>query len=112
MFVRLWIFLLGLLERFGIRPALYRSQHVTDLPDRLKPRIVYIVGDDGYNWSAAMQCPGGCGKTLEMNLLPDAHPVWEITEQPNRVVSLHPSVWLKTGCKCHFILQNGRIRWA
>ena len=112
MFARLWLFLLGLLERFGIRQAHYRSQHVTDLPDKLKPRIVYVVGEDGYDWSAAMLCPGGCGKTLEMNMVPDAHPVWKITEQPNGVVTLHPSVWLKTGCKCHFVLHHGLIRWA
>lgn len=109
---RLWLFLLGLLERLGLRQAIYRSQHVTDLPDRLKPRIVYVVGDDGYDWSAAMLCPGGCGKTLEMNLLPDAQPVWKIMEQPNGAVGLQPSVWLKTGCKCHFVLQHGRVRWA
>jgi hypothetical protein len=112
MFARLWLFLLGLLARFGIHAATYRSQHVTDLPDKLKPRIVYVVGENGYDWSAAMLCPGGCGKALEMNLLPDAHPVWKITEQPHGVVSLHPSVWLKTGCKCHFVLQHGCVRWA
>jgi hypothetical protein len=109
---RLWHFLLSLLERTGIRHATYRGQHVTDLPDKLKQRVVYVVGEDGHDWSAAMLCPGGCGKTLEMNLLPDAHPAWTITEQPNGLVSLRPSVWLKTGCGCHFVLRNGLVRWT
>lgn len=112
MLARVWLFLLHLLERLGIWHATYRSQHVTDLPDKLKARIVYIVGEDGYDWSAAMLCPGGCGKVLEMNLLPDAHPAWKIAEKPNGVISLRPSVWLKTGCGCHFILRDGRVRWA
>lgn len=112
MIERFWFFLLNLLQPLGLWRPTYRGQHVTDLPDRLKPDLVYIVGDDGYDWSAAMLCPGGCGKTLEMNLLPDAHPAWTVAEQLNGVISLHPSVWLKTGCKCHFVLQQGRVRWA
>ena len=112
MIERFWFFLLSLLQRLGLWHPRYRGQHVTDLPDKLKPGTVYIVGDDGYDWSAAMRCPGGCGKTLEMNLLPDAHPAWKVNEHRNGLVSLCPSVWLKTGCKCHFVLQHGRVRWA
>lgn len=112
MIERIWFFLLNLLQRLGLWHPTYRGQHVTDLPDRLKPGLVYIVGDDGYDWSASMLCPGGCGKPLEMNLLPDAHPTWKVAEQPDGLISLHPSVWLKTGCKCHFVLQLGRVRWA
>jgi hypothetical protein len=106
----------SLLVRFSAwvwrRPIVYRGRHVTDLPDRLARGLVYIVGDGGYDWSAAMLCPGGCGKTLEMNLLPDAHPVWKIAEQTDGAVTLHPSVWLKTGCKCHFVLRDGLVRWT
>jgi hypothetical protein len=47
-----------------------------------------------------------------MNLLPDAHPVWKIAEQTDGAVTLHPSVWLKTGCKCHFVLRDGLVRWT
>jgi Family of unknown function (DUF6527) len=59
-----------------------------------------------------MLCPGRCGKTLEMNLLPDAKPVWTFVKDAGGAVSLHPSVWLKTGCGCHFILKGGRVRWV
>lgn len=105
-------FLAAACDRLRSRPQPYRGQHVTDIPDKLHPKVVYIVGDGGFDWSAAMLCPGGCGKTLEMNLLPDAHPAWKVTEQPSGAVSVRPSVWLKTGCKCHFVLQDGRVRWV
>src|ERR1700690_3574622 len=111
MFRYLWSLFLRLYAWVLWRRVVYRGQHVADLPDKLAHGIVYIVGADSYDWSAAMLCPGGCGKTLEMNLVPDAHPAWTITEQPNGLVSLRPSVWLKTGCGCHFILRNGRVRW-
>jgi len=101
-----------LLRRIFGRPLVYRSCRVTDAPDVLDEGIVYVVGADGYDWSALMRCPGGCGKTLEMNLLPTAEPVWRITEHKDGAVSLHPSVWLKTGCACHFVLQRGAIQWV
>jgi hypothetical protein len=107
--VRFWSWLLSWLPG---RDRLYRAVHVTDTPDRPKKNLVYIVGEDGHDWSAVMNCPGGCGKPLEMNLLPDAEPVWRVTEHTDGSISLHPSVWLKTGCRCHFVLQQGRIRWA
>jgi len=112
MFAQIWVLLLWLLERLGIWRTRYRGRHVTDLPDKLKRGIVYVVGDGGHDWSAVMLCPGGCGKTLEMNLLPDVRPVWQTTEHHDRTISLHPSVWLKTGCGCHFVLHKGRVRWA
>jgi Family of unknown function (DUF6527) len=59
-----------------------------------------------------MLCPGDCGKVLEMNLLPDADPCWKIAEAPDGLATLHPSVWLKTGRGCHFILRDGKVRWV
>ncbi len=85
---------------------------MTDVPDIPADRVVYIVGADGCDWSAILRCPGGCGKALEMNLLRTAKPVWRITEGVDGEVSLHPSVWLKTGCKCHFVLLRGEVRWV
>jgi Family of unknown function (DUF6527) len=107
----LFDFLFGWTWRWR-RQLVYRGQHVADLPDKLARDIVYIVSSDGHDWSAAMLCPGGCGKTLEMNLLPDAKPFWILREHPDRLVGLRPSVWLKTGCGCHYVLTEGRVRWA
>jgi len=101
-----------LFGRITGRAPYYRTRHVEDAPDRLENGILYIVGEEGYDWSAVMKCPGGCGKPLEMNLLPDAKPVWRVTEHDDGSASLHPSVWLKTGCRCHFVLQFGRVRWT
>jgi hypothetical protein len=112
MITKFWWGLRTWLDRRGVWRIIYRTEHVTDLPDRLKQDRVYVVGEDGYDWSAAMLCPGGCGKTLEMNLLPDAKPVWRVSKDAGDVASLHPSVWLKTGCACHFVLTRGRVRWV
>ena len=102
-------FLFGWIWR---RPPAYRGKHVANLPDKLARDIVYIVGADGYDWSAAMLCPGRCGKTLEMNLLPDAEPFWTLREHHDQSITLRPSVWLKTGCGCHYVLTAGRVHWV
>lgn len=94
------------------RAPYFRFERVEDVPENPRSNIVYIVGEDGFDWSAVMKCPGGCGKALEMNLLPDAKPVWQIRPHDDGSVSLHPSVWLKTGCRCHFVLHRGSIRWT
>jgi len=47
-----------------------------------------------------------------MNLLATAKPAWKIATHADDTVSLHPSVWLKTGCRCHFMLQRGHVRWV
>ncbi len=104
-------FLFGWIRR-PTKALIFQGQHVADLPDKLARNIVYIVGADGYDWSAAMLCPGGCGKTLEMNLLRDAKPFWKLMEHPDRTITLRPSVWLKKGCGCHFVLSNGRVKWV
>lgn len=112
MLIKIWQWLRAWLNARGYWPIIYSAEHVADLPDKLKRDRLYIVGEDGYDWSAVMLCPGGCGKVLEMNLLPDAHPVWRVTKRVDGAASLHPSVWLKTGCACHFVLKHGRVRWV
>lgn len=82
------------------------------LPRRLAPQAVYILFEDGDPWQASMICPCGCKSVLEMNLLPDDHPVWKADVRPNIPATLHPSVWRKIGCESHFFIRDGRIIWC
>ena len=107
--VEIWLWLL---TQLGLRTPTYHAVHVSDLPDKLRTETLYVAGEDGIAWSAAMLCPCGCCKILEMNLLPDAEPCWTLTESPGGLVTLHPSVWLKTDCESHFFLQSGKVRWV
>lgn len=82
------------------------------LPKRLKRRTVYLVEEDGYDEQAAMVCPCGCKRVLQMNLIPDERPLWTATRHPEGTVSLHPSVWRKKDCGSHFWFKRGRVHWA
>jgi hypothetical protein len=96
---------------FGHRSHLL-IKDVEELPDRIKSGTVYLVGEGGYLWYAAMLCPCGCGETLHMNLMPHSRPQWNVTKHPDATLSLHPSVWRLTGCRSHFFVRRGRIVWS
>ena len=91
----------------------YRTTVVEEsLPAQLSQRTVYIVQEDGFNEQVALLCPCGCGRVLQMNLLPDERPCWRAMRNTDGSVTLHPSIWRKKDCGSHFWLRNGRIRWC
>lgn len=97
---------------FSNQPKPYDTVRVEELPDRLRERTVYLVGEGKNLWVAAMTCPCGCNETIQLNLLAGRRPKWSVSETPNYTVSLHPSVWRKSGCKSHFFFRNSEIIWC
>jgi hypothetical protein len=89
-----------------------KAQEVEDLPDELSEDHIYLVGDDGLWWSAAMKCPCGCQATIQLSLVPNDRPRWRAQVAESGIISLFPSVWRTKGCGSHFVVYNGRIRWA
>lgn len=101
-----------LLRRRVPRASVYRARRVEDLPDVLEPFTVYLAGEDGHLWAAALLCPCGCGERIELNLLPQARPHWTAQRLSDGRVTLMPSVWRQKGCKSHFFVRDGRIDWC
>src|SRR4028119_2288829 len=100
------------LKRWLLRqPIPKRTIRVEELPDRLHPNCIYIVGEGAYKWYVAMLCPCGCGATLHMSLMPEGRPRWELTEHDDATVTLHPSVWRNQDCRSHFFLRRGSLQW-
>ena len=83
-----------------------------ELPGVLKPRTLYIVQEDGFEEQAAMLCPCGCSRVLQMNLLTDERPCWRVARHGDGTVTLHPSVWRKKDCGSHFWFRKGRVQWC
>jgi hypothetical protein len=90
----------------------WRVDVVGDIPDTPKPFVLYVVGEDGHQWYAAMRCPCGCGEVLHMGLNPSTSPCWTLTRFWNGAATLTPSVWRRVGCRSHFYLVEGQIRWV
>lgn len=99
------------MEHWFVPP--YRTMVVEEsLPAQLLRRVVYIVREDGFDEQVALLCPCGCGRILQMNLLPDERPCWQLMRNADGAVTVYPSVWRKKGCGSHFWLRKGRIRWC
>ncbi|WP_371815099.1 DUF6527 family protein [Bradyrhizobium sp. CCBAU 51753] len=45
-------------------------------------------------------------------LLKEIRPRWDARVDQRGHVTLHPSVWLKQGCRSHFWLRDGRVIWC
>lgn len=82
------------------------------LPAALPPGGVILLRDAGSDWSVGFHCPCGCGDVIELLLLPDVRPRWEIAIDRRGCPTLHPSIWRQTGCRSHFWLREGRVRWV
>jgi hypothetical protein len=94
------------------KDQLLKTVPVEELPDQLIPKSVYIVGQEGNLWYAAMICPCGCKETLHISLYPDGRPRWKLTENADRTISITPSVWRKVGCRSHFYITHSEIVWC
>ncbi len=81
------------------------------LPAALPRRDIVLARDDDDDWCVGFRCPCGCGQRLELMLLREVKPHWTLNTN-SKGVSLHPSVWLRTGCRSHFWVRDGKILWC
>jgi hypothetical protein len=82
------------------------------LPDKLPRRDLVVAREDEEDWSVGLSCPCGCGQRLEMMLLKQVKPRWDLTVDRKGRPTLRPSVWLRTGCRSHFWVRAGKIVWC
>ena len=81
------------------------------VPDRLPRRGVVVVEDSfGPSW-VGFDCPCPRRHRLMVRLSQGAPSGWRLSH--DRFVSLEPSIdCQEDGIRCHFWLQNGRVRWV
>jgi Family of unknown function (DUF6527) len=99
------------LERFGVRDRRYWIERVDDVPDKPAPHVLYAIGE-AIPWQAALLCPCGCKHLIQLSLLRDDSPRWDLSGQVAGLATLHPSVWRTKDCMSHFILNQGRVSWC
>lgn len=93
-------------------PLPLRTEVVNEVPDEPVDRVVYLYRTGGDPWGLGFLCPCGCGELIELNLMPEVKPRWRIEQRWDSVPSIHPSVWRKVGCRSHFWLREGEIKWV
>lgn len=100
---------------YNLRKPKYKTVWIEDLPEKLEKRKIYIVGGRKYPFQAVFLCPKNCGKKISLNISKQ-HKQWErwqIIEHKKDIISLYPSIWMKTfDCNCHYWFKKGRIIWT
>ncbi|MCK1298466.1 MULTISPECIES: DUF6527 family protein [unclassified Bradyrhizobium] len=98
-------------DRYGPRRGLEIVEG-DSLPARLPRRDLVLAREGEEDWCVGMRCPCGCGQGIELLLVEEAKPRWDLSVDSSEFPSLKPSVWLQTGCKSHFWLRRGRVEWC
>jgi hypothetical protein len=93
-------------------PAFFRTERTDRVPRAPRPNVIYQIGDEDCVWAAALSCPCGCGDVIQLSLVSDASPSWQIQKRRNGEVTLLPSVWRTVGCRSHFIIYRSRVVWC
>lgn len=82
-----------------------------DLPDKIGEKKLFLVGESGHFWQAAMRCPCGCRDLIQLSLTPNSRPRWTVSGAIDRP-TLSPSVDRQLRCRSHYFLKNGAIKWC
>jgi hypothetical protein len=105
---RLWRWVI---EPF-VRRRGYVAIEVEEVPDRLRPCVVYIVGAPGRPWCATFLCPCGCKELIQLSLIPEDQPSWSTATDRGGRITIRPSIDRVRGCRSHFFVWRGRIEWV
>lgn len=97
--------------RLGRGVTGYKAVTASDAPDDVEDGVLYLVGEDGNLWLAAMRCPCRCGEDIQLAMSSSSRPRWVFSGTLNKP-TLAPSVWRKSGCRSHFFLRGGKVLWA
>ncbi len=97
---------------FRGEPVPFFTVVVEETPDNAVGGILYLFRTSGEPWGLGFVCPCGCGELIELNLMPEVRPCWKVKMHWDSTPSLHPSVWRKVGCRSHFWLREGKVRWV
>lgn len=96
----------------AIKTEVFTYAFIDDFPEHITERKVYIVGENNFYWVLVFKCPCGCSKIINLNLLKDASPNWKFTISEESLITIYPSIWRNTGCKSHFFITDGSIKWT
>lgn len=100
------------LKSFLVPARRLRIVEGDSLPSRIPRHDIVLAREGDEDWCVGMRCPCGCGKSIELLLIRDVMPRWDLEIDRKGLPSLKPSIWLAHGCRSHFWLKHGRIHWC
>jgi Family of unknown function (DUF6527) len=93
--------------------GVFRSSSGDSLPPKLPKRDLILAREDDEDWCVGMRCPCGCDvANIELLVIPEAKPRWDVSIDANQRPTFTPSVWVQRGRRSHFWLRGGRVQWC
>jgi hypothetical protein len=87
---------------------------VTDRPEpgAMKPGWIYVVGGKGYQKWAYFRCPADHDELINLSLMQNRRPCWQVTIDALGRPTINPSVRQLDGSYAHFWVRNGKVDWC
>lgn len=101
---------LSLRNKLFKESEVYSIRYCEDVPDNVKPYVIYVIGENKCYWMALFKCPCGCDDEINLNLLDNTSPSWEIDHNVDEP-SISPSIRRIKKCKSHFFIKRGKVVW-
>jgi len=81
-------------------------------PASLEPGCIYVVRVQGYHKWAYFRCPADNDEIVQLSLMSNRRPNWEIKLDWLGRPTLDPSVRQLEGSFAHFWVKQGRVEWC
>jgi len=98
----------GWFERPHLR-RVERVEELSDVPEYMERDVVVLAGPAARPKWAVFLCP--CGRGHRVSLQSTHWPRWQLRLDRGRP-TFFPSIDVPNEDRCHFLIVNGRIRWA
>ena len=90
----------------------YIFQLVEDHPvgHEIKPGIVYVVGNKGYQKWAYFRCPTDLDEIIQLSIMKNHRPCWSVKTDWIDRPTIYPSIRQTSGSYAHFWLRHGNVQ--
>lgn len=86
------------------------SDHPT--PASIESGCLYVVGGPGYKKWAYFRCPADRKEIIQLSLMPNHRPRWDVSIDFLNRPTVNPSVRQLEGSCAHFWIKRGCIKWC
>lgn len=105
----------GLLVSLGIIPKPdFILKGVSSHPahEEVRSGWIYVVGENGYKKWAYFRCPADEKEIIQLSLMPNRRPRWEVRTDLLQRPTVYPSVRQLDGSYAHFWIKKGAVEWC
>lgn len=107
--VRILLIWLGIIPRPDLSVRIL-SDHPA--PEHIEPGCVYVVGAGGYKKWAYFRCPADATEIIQLSLMQNRRPRWDVTIDFLNRPTINPSVRQLEGSHAHFWVKKGCVEWC